>query len=272
MTVKLLCTVAGMSRQNYYKGRNRRMRQKVEEGFILSLVRRERQVQPNLGVRKLLYLLRDEFLKAGVSIGRDRFFALLDRHKLLIERRSRWARTTNSRHGFEVYKNLLKEAVLTSPNEVLVSDITYIRSSEGYMYLALVMDAYSRTIVGYDCSDSLESEGALRALSMALRQLPSGSKAIHHSDRGCQYCSGAYINKLKRSGLQVSMTENNHCYENSQAERLNGILKQEYGLGGCFLCKSDVLCAVHEAVRLYNHRRPHQSIDYRCPMEVHLAA
>ena len=272
MTVKQLCMVAGMSRQNYYKGRIRRMRQKVDEDLILSLVRRERQVQPNLGSRKLLYMLRDEFIKAGVSIGRDRFFGLLGRHKLLIERRSRRVRTTNSRHGFEVYKNLLKEAVLTSPNEVLVSDITYIRTGEGYMYLALVMDAYSRTIVGYDCSDSLESEGALRALSMALRQLPSGSEAIHHSDRGCQYCSRAYIQKLKRRGLRVSMTEDNHCYENSQAERLNGILKHEYGLGGCFLRKSDVLCAVHEAVSLYNYRRPHQSIGYRCPMEVHLAA
>lgn len=272
MTVKRLCMVAGMSRQNYYKGRVRRMKQQVDENFILSLVRRERKVQPCLGSRKLLYLLRNEFVKARVSIGRDRFFGLLGRHKLLIERRSRRARTTNSRHGFEVYKNLLKDALLTSPNEALVSDITYIRTSEGYMYLALVMDAYSRTIVGYDCSDSLESEGALRALSMALRQLPSGSKAIHHSDRGCQYCSGAYIQKLRRRGLRVSMTEDNHCYENSQAERLNGILKHEYGLCGCFLRKSDVLCAVHEAVKLYNYRRPHQSIGYRCPMEVHLAA
>ena len=115
-------------------------------------------------------------------------------------------------------------------------------------------------------------DSALRALSMALRQLPAESKAIHHSDRGCQYCSGAYIKKLKRRGLRISMTEDNHCYENSQAERLNGILKHEYGLCGQFLRKSDVLRAVHEAVMLYNYRRPHQSLGYRCPMEVHLAA
>ena len=272
MTVQRLCMVAGMSRQNYYKSRIRRKRRKVDEAFILSLVRRERKVQPRLGGRKLLYMLRGKFVKAGISMGRDRFFALLGSRNLLIERRSSRVRTTNSRHGFEVYKNLLKDSVLTSANEALVSDITYIRTDEGFMYLALVMDAYSRTIVGYDCSDSLESRGALRALSMALRQLPADSKAIHHSDRGCQYCSGAYIKKLKRRGLQVSMTEENHCYENSQAERLNGILKQEYGLGGRFLLKSDALCAVHEAVRLYNYRRPHQSIGYRRPMEVHLAA
>jgi transposase InsO family protein len=167
---------------------------------------------------------------------------------------------------------LLKDISLTAPNQALVSDITYIRTDEGFMYLALVMDAYSRAIVGYNCSDSLESEGALRALSMALRKLPFGSNAIHHSDRGCQYCSGAYINKLKRKGVRVSMTEVNHCYENSQAERLNGILKAEYGLGGRFLRKSDAVRAVSEAVRLYNYRRPHQSIGYRFPMEVYLAA
>ena len=272
MTVRHLCMVAGMSRQNYYKSRIRRKRQEVDEAFILSLVRRERKVQPKLGGRKLLYMLGGEFVKAGVSIGRDRFFALLDCYELLIERRRRHPRTTNSRHGFEVYKNLLKDAVLTSPNQALVSDITYIRTDEGFMYLALVMDAYSRTVVGYDCSDSLESEGVLRALSMALRQLPADSRAIHHSDRGCQYCSGAYIKKLRRRGLRVSMTEENHCYENSQAERLNGILKYEYGLGGRFLRKSDALRAVVEAVRLYNYRRPHQSLGYRCPMEAHLAA
>ncbi len=107
---------------------------------------------------------------------------------------------------------------------------------------------------------------------MALRKLPSGSKTIHHSDRGSQYCCGAYVEKLRRRGLRISMTEENHCYENSQAERLNGILKQEYGLGGRFRSKSDVRRAVRQAVTLYNCRRPHQSLGYRCPMEVHLAA
>lgn len=272
MTVSHLCMVAGMSRQNYYKSRIRRKKQAVDEAFILSLIRRERQVQPFLGGRKLFYMLGKEFVKAGVSIGRDRFFALLGRNKLLIDRRRFYPRTTNSRHGFEVYKNLFRDLALTGPNQALVSDITYIRTDEGFMYLALVMDAYSRAIVGYDCSDSLESEGALGALSMALRQLPSGSKTIHHSDRGCQYCSRAYIKKLNRRGVGVSMTEENHCYENSQAERLNGILKHEYGLCSRFFRKSDALRAVVEAVRLYNYRRPHQSLGYRCPMEAHLAA
>lgn len=162
---------------------------------------------------------------------------MLSRYNLLIERHSTRPRTTNSNHSFRVYRNLLKDITLTAPNQALVSDITYIRTDEGFMYLSLTMDAYSCAIVGYDCSDSLESTGALRALSMALCKLACNSQLIHHSGRGCQYCNHAYVNKLKRKGLRISMTEMHHCYENSQAERLNGILKKEYGLGVRFLGK-----------------------------------
>jgi transposase InsO family protein len=140
------------------------------------------------------------------------------------------------------------------------------------MYVSLVMDAYSRAIVGYDCSDSLSVEGASRAMRMAIRQLGDCTGAIHHSDRGLQYCCGEYIRLLKDCGIRISMTEENHCYENASAERLNGILKQEYGLGGCFLRKSEVSGALREAVELYNWCRPHQSLEYRVPMEVHQAA
>jgi transposase InsO family protein len=261
-----------MSPQNYYKQHNQRQRQDVDESFILSLVRRERAVQPRLGGRKLLHILRAEFELGGVSIGRDRFFSLLGREDLLIKRRRKHCRTTDSRHMFRVYGNLLKDVCLSGPSEAVVSDITYIRTDEGFMYLSLIMDSYSRAIVGYDCSDSLEAEGALRSLSMASRRLKDCSGVIHHSDRGIQYCSRAYVEKLKRGGFRISMTEANHCYENSQAERLNGILKDEYGLGGRFLDKSDARRAVREAVMLYNYRRPHQALGYRCPMEVHLAA
>ncbi len=261
-----------MSRQNYYKQRHYRLRRAVDEELILSLVRRERAVQPRLGTRKLLHILGGELKSAGVSVGRDRFFSILSRSSLLIKRRFRGHKTTDSRHCFRVYGNLLKDIVLTSAHQALVSDITYIRTDEGFMYLSLVMDAYSRAVVGYYCSDNLEAEGTLRSLTMALRGLPIGSETIHHSDRGSQYCCGAYVEKLMRRGLRISMTEDNHCYENSQAERLNGILKQEYGLGGRFRSKSDVRRAVREAMLLYNFRRPHQSLGYRCPMAVHLAA
>jgi len=137
------------------------------------------------------------------------------------------------------------------------------------MYLALVMDSFSRAIVGYDCSNSLEVVGALRALKMAIRQLPEQARPMHHSDRGIQYCCREYIRRLDRSGLAISMTEQNHCYENSQAERLNGTLKHELGLKETFGEPSEARRAVAEAVLIYNHHRPHQSLGYRMPMEVH---
>lgn len=261
-----------MTRQNYYKMRSQRQRQSVDESLILSLVHRERCVQPKLGGRKLLRLIEQELAEAGASIGRDRFFRFLASHELLIERKVRSCRTTYSRHGFDVYCNLVKDHDLTDPHQVLVSDITYLRTDEGFVYLSLVMDAYSRTIVGFDCSDCLEATGALRALAMALKQLPAGSQAIHHSDRGCQYCCKAYVARLAKAGVRVSMTEENHCYENSQAERLNGILKQEYGLGDGFASKADAYQCVAEAIWLYNHRRPHQALRYSFPMMVHQAA
>lgn len=261
-----------MSRQNYYKSRQKRQCLEIDEAFILSLVRRERAVQPRLGCRKLLHILRSEFEHGGVNIGRDRFFNLLSINKLLIKRCSRCPRTTNSRHWFGVYTNLYKDVLLQYPCQAVVSDITYIRTDEGFMYLSLIMDAYSRAIVGYDCSDSLEAEGALRSLAMAVKNLKTSSGVIHHSDRGVQYCCYEYVKRLKQGGFLISMTEENHCYENGKAERLNGILKSEYGLGIRFLSKSDALKAVDEAVNLYNYRRPHQELGYRCPMEVHFAA
>lgn len=272
MSIRSLCRQVGMSRQNYYKSRKYRQRKQIDESFILELVRNERALQPKLGCRKLIELIRPELSKAGVKIGRDLFFELMAIQELLIKRRKRSVTTTNSRHRFKIYGNLLKAFEKTGVHQVLVSDITYIRTDDGFVYLSLVMDAYSRKIVGYDCSDSLEVEGCLRSLKKAISQLPSGHEAIHHSDRGSQYCCHAYVNELSGAGLRISMTEENHCYENAQAERLNGILKQEYMLGETFLTKPDAYLAVREAVELYNTRRPHQALGYQIPSMVHAAA
>lgn len=263
-----MCDELGMTRQNFYKSRRQRQRREIDESLILSLVHQERALQPRLGARKLLRRLRRELELAGVSIGRDRFLGLLWEHDLLVVCKRRSAGTTDSRHGWRVYENLLKNMTLTGPNQALVSDITYIRTREGFMYLSLVMDAFSRKIVGYDCSDGLEAEGAMRALSMALKQLPSGHNAIHHSDRGCQYCCHEYVGMLERAGVRISMTQENHCYENAQAERLNGILKQEYGLGDTFLFKREVPAAVAQAAWLYNESRPHEALGYEYPSQV----
>lgn len=264
-----LCEAAGISRQNYYKQRRVRQRQRIDEQLVLELVRQERWRQPKLGGRKLLHLVSPELRQADVQIGRDRFFELLKAHDLLIERRRRTVRTTDSRHGFRIYPNQAKDLPLTGPHQLWVSDITYVRTERGFVYLALVTDAFSRAIVGYDCSDSLEVVGALRALKMAMRQRPAGTQTMHHSDRGIQYCCGDYIQRLTEAKITISMTEVNHCYENSKAERLNGTLKHELGLSATF---EDVQAArrmADEAVTTYNHHRPHQALKYRMPMQVH---
>jgi putative transposase len=269
--VGLLCECAGMSRQNFYKGRKVRERTWVDESLVLELIRRERAVHPRIGGRKLLFLIGGDLESAGVEIGRDRFFALLLRHDLLIRRKRRGAKTTDSWHGFGVYPNLAKGMEVTGPHQLWVADITYIRTAEGFIFLSLVMDVFSRAIVGYDSSDSLEMEGALAALTMAQKQLPEGSRTVHHSDRGSQYCCRAYVAKMKSRQMEISMTEENHCYENGKAERLNGIMKQEYGLGEEFATKRAARAGVAEAVEIYNNRRPHGALGYRIPMRVHEA-
>lgn len=267
-----LCECAGMTRQNYYKHRRLRQRQALDESLVLELIRRERSRQPRIGARKLLLLIEGDLESAGVVMGRDRFLGLLSRHNLLVGVKRKSVRTTRSWHGFGVYPNLVRNLVLSGAHQLWVSDITYIRTLEGFMFLSLVMDVYSRSIVGYHTSDTLEMSGALAALSMAQRQLPASMQTIHHSDRGSQYCCGEYIAKLKKREMRISMTEQNHCYENAKAERLNGILKQEFGLGETFATKRQVRSAVKEAVEIYNHHRPHNSLGNRIPMEVHKAA
>lgn len=261
-----------MSRQNYYREKRQRQREAVNEALVVELVQRERRQQPQLGGRKLLAILQPELAEAGVAIGRDRFFRLLREQGLLIERKRRKARTTDSRHGFRVYGNRLKEGEFTKPHEAWVSDLTYVGTDEGFVYLSLISDRVSRKIVGWEASASLSAEGCCRALRQALGQLPAGERPLHHSDRGIQYCCRDYIGTLEKWGLEVSMTEENHCYENAQAERLNGILKQEYGIGGRFRTKAQAREAIRQGIWLYNHRRPHQSLGYRTPEAVHRQA
>lgn len=264
-----LCKATGMSTQNYYKVRRVRRRREMDEWEVVSKVMRERSVQPFLGTRKLLVVLREELEEAGIRIGRDRLFEVLRKHGLLIRRRRRGTRTTDSGHGFRTYSNLYRELSLEGPHEALVSDLTYVRTDQGFLYVSLISDAYSRKIVGYAGERTLEAVGPIKALRMALRQLPADAQPVHHSDRGIQYCCRAYVEELEARGLFVSMTEENHCYENAQAERLVGILKQEYGLGETFRTRAQALRALKEAVRLYNARRPHTSLGYRTPQEVH---
>ena len=267
--VMKLCKKVGMTRQNFYKSRSVRQRQKVDEQLVKQLVNVERAEQPRIGGLKLHSMLREQLEGASVFLGRDRFFEVLKNQALLLEPLPKAPRTTNSAHSLPVFTNLIKKFELTGPNQVWVSDITYIRTCEDFVYLSLITDKYSRKVVGYHVGRTLETQDTLKALAMALEALPEGCHPIHHSDRGCQYCSHEYVNVLKAHGMPVSMTEEDHCAENALAERVNGILKQEYFLNHTFRSVAQVRQAVEEAVRLYNTRRPHRSLNLCTPEQIH---
>lgn len=269
MTVSAVCVRVGMSRQNYYATRRQRQRRTVDEAAVVEMVKRERRSQPRLGTRKLHHMLQGDLEEADVRIGRDRLFELLRDSGLLLKPKRGRARTTNSRHSLPVFVNLVAGWEPDGPNQAWASDLTYLRTESGFMYAALITDMYSRKIVGSYVGDSLEAEGCIRALDEALRGLPPWAHPIHHSDRGCQYCCHLYVERLQKRGLPVSMTEVLHCYENALAERVNGILKQEYELDRTFKTKAQAVAAFGQAVQLYNHRRPHLALEYRTPAQVH---
>jgi putative transposase len=270
VSVRGVCRKLGMSRQNYYARRRQRQRRRVDGELVAGLVKRERRLQPRLGARKLHHLLKPELEQAGVRLGRDRLFEELRKRDLLLAPlRAQYPRTTQSYHNLPVFRNLVKETAVERPNQVWVSDLSYLRTKEGYLYLALITDKYSRKIVGSHAGDSLEAVGCVRALEHALKQLPADAQPIHHSDQGSQYCCHEYVNRLRERGLGISMTESNHCAENALAERMNGILKQEYGLGVEFPTKADARRAVSQGIWLYNTKRPHTQLGYRVPQQVH---
>jgi len=259
-----------MSAQNYYAQRQARNRRQVDVGLMLELVRAQRREQPRLGVRKLYHLVGPELRKAGAKMGRDRFFEELKKAGMLVaKRRPTWPKTTHFNPRLPVFKNLLKGRKIRGPNQVWVADITYIRTRECFLYLALVTDYWSRKIVGDSLADSLETELSVRALQRGLKRLKKGQQPIHHSDRGSQYASHVFVEATKRAGLRMSMTEKNHSAENALAERINGILKQEYFLDEEFATRHEAHLACAHAIELYNTRRPHTSLKMKTPQEVY---
>jgi transposase InsO family protein len=200
-------------------------------------------------------------------------FEELRRRDLLVKKLPRrQPRTTQSRHALPVMRNEIKDRVFTKPNAVWVADLTYLRTEEGYLYTSLITDKVSRKIVGYYVGENLESMGCVKALEMALADLPEECHPIHHSDRGGQYCCHEYIGRLQARALPISMTETDHCAENALAERVNGILKGEYYLGGDFASKEVARQAVDQAIYCYNHKRPHTALGYEFPAVVHRQA
>lgn len=236
----------------------------------MPIVQNRRKSLPREGVRKLKKSLKDDFDKANLKVGRDTLFNILRKHNMLTLRKKPSYRTTNSLHRFYKYKNSIKDLEVNRANQVWVSDITYIRTVKGFCYLALITDMYSRKIVGWDLSNSLELSGCVRALNKALYQAKGIEQLIHHSDRGIQYCSNVYTQILKRKNIGISMTEENHCYENALAERVNGILKDEFYLDQTFDSLTYAKRAAKNAIKLYNEIRLHLSLDYKTPNMVYL--
>jgi len=257
----------GVTPQAYYQARRRALQKEAEAQMILTLVRDVRQRHPRMGARKLLHMLQPSLASLHMTIGRDAFFDLLRAHDLLVPPKRSPHRTTFS--GFWRFPNLLEGLEVARVNQVWVADITYILTEEGYLYLALITDVFSRYIVGYDVSSSLAVEGALRALEMALRQANSPVEGlIHHSDHGVQYTASAYRERLAQAGLRSSMGAVGNAYDNALAERVNGILKIEYLLGGLFPSKAQAIATVAQAVYLYNFERPHLSLGYATPAHI----
>lgn len=262
------CNGFGLKRDAYYKYLNRYKRHEIIVSAVLKKVNKKREEQPRVGTRQLLEDMKPSFQTAKIKLGRDRLFDILRDNNLLVKKKKAYCKTTNSYHHFHKYNNLIKELEINRPNQVWVSDITYIRTVKGFCYLALITDLYSRKIVGYDISDSLELTGCLRALKSALRRARPAEGLVHHSDRGVQYCSHQYVNELKKRKIDISMTEENHCYENAVAERVNGILKDEFYLDQCFFSTRLAKKATKNAIKIYNNKRLHLSLGYKTPNNV----
>ena len=272
MNVGQICQLFGYTRQAHYKQQKREKERVLEQAIVLKLVEDIRSKMPRIGTIKLYSMLQLPMEEHGIKMGRDKLYDLLSYYGLLIRRkRRRKAITTDSNHPFYRYDNLVKHLQVSRPNQVWVSDITYIRLSRGFCYLNLVTDACSRKIVGHCLYKDLSSEGTLKALQMALQHNPRHrqEQLIHHSDRGIQYCCGEYIKLLTSHHIAISMTKNGDPYENALAERVNGILKEEFKLNHTYPSLQSAQQAVSQAIKYYNELRPHLSLQLKTPVQVH---
>jgi len=264
-----LCNYWQVSRQAYYKMQEDFIEREEQAKDLLDRVRAIRKRHSKLGTIKLRTALSAELRKCRRGFGRDKFFDLLRYNDLLVKRRRKYAITTNSDHPFYKHKNRLAGVTVTRPDEAWVSDITYLRTRSGFVYLSLVTDVYSRKIVGWDVNVSLAVEGSVKAVKKAIRNCSGTQNLIHHSDRGIQYCCHAYTALLKKKGIQVSMGEAGNCYDNAIAERVNGILKNEYLLDNEFASFDQAVRATREAIYLYNYERPHWSLGLKKPADIY---
>lgn len=230
---------------------------------------RIRSKMPRLGTRKLYYLLKEELVARNIKLGRDVLFNFLRAEQLLIKPKRSYIKTTNSKHWMKKYPNLILDIEISRPEQVWVSDITYIKTNSGNAYLSLVTDAYSKKIMGYELLDNLSTAGPLTALNMALKNRKYTGELIHHSDRGLQYCSSEYVQRLKNHNINISMTQNGDPYENAIAERINGILKYEFLWIDGFRDHLQAMQVIKQSIGIYNQDRPHLSCQLMTPELTH---
>jgi len=264
------CWLLGITRQAYYQHRWREQSVSIEEHLVLQQVRQIRQYHRRMGGRKLHECLEPFLLEHQIKMGRDVLFDLLSAHQLLVRRKRRRVYTTQSFHWLHKYPNLIEGFVPTQPNQLWVSDITYLRIAGGFLYISFITDVYSHKIVGYHIAETLESIETLQALMMAMgNENPLPHQLIHHSDRGVQYCCEEYVKLLQQHHVRISMTENSDPRENPVAERINGILKEEYMDHYRINNIEQAKDCLEFAVNLYNRERPHLSLGMLKPSDVH---
>jgi len=268
--IEKLSKLFGKTRHAYYDHLWRTQSDTLKDDLVLQLVHEIRQSLPRVGTRKLHYMINQKLSEHKLDAGRDYLFDLLARYKLLIRNRRRKAVTTDSRHWMRKYSNLILVLEILRPDQLWVSDITYIRLINGFAYLSLITDAYSHKIVGYALRKDLAAEGCLIALEIALmnRSLPC-QPLIHHSDRGTQYCCKEYVDLLSSNKIAISMTNNGDPYENAIAERLNGIIKSEFSLYSSQFGFEETSYKIEKSITAYNRLRPHASCDYLTPEQAH---
>ena len=265
------CRLLGVTRQALYQHGWRSEELNIEAELIIQQVIEIRKRHPVIGTRKLYLMLQSFLLEHQIKIGRDKLFDLLAAYKLLVRRRQRRISTTQSYHRFHKYPNLIREMEITRVNQLWVSDITYYKLTGKFVYLSFVTDAYSHKIIGYHVAETLETIHSLKALQMAINGIDfsTQNKIIHHSDRGIQYCSEAYVNLLEKNQIQISMTENGDPLENPIAERINGIIKDEYLKRYHYNTMKELQEKLNQIVPFYNNERPHSSCSMLTPVKVH---
>ena len=267
-----LCGWFGITRQAYYQNNWEGISTTLEEDLIIQRVKKIRETHRRMGTRKLYEMLQPFMLEHQIKIGRDALFNMLSANHLLVRKRKRRIQTTNSYHWLRKHPNLIRKFVPTGPNQLWVSDITYWKIKTGeHLYISFITDAYSRKIVGYQVAETMEAIESIQALQMALSALGAEShlRLIHHSDRGIQYCSHAYVKLLQDYNIKISMTESGDPLENALAERINGIIKEEYLETYDISNLKDAKKLLKSVVELYNTERPHMSISNLTPNIIH---